>query len=321
VYIAAETRIEREALGPPMALEVTVYKKSQIPLLGFILLTGTLLAAGKSQESSMARLFPDIAGWQKKDRTAFYYPANLYEYINGAAENFLNYDFQVVAVQTYENPERKSLTVEIYRHSDPQDTFGVYSSEKPLNGNYLDIGTQGYYEQGTLIFFLGTHYIKMSAFELGLSGREILSRIAAEIIRRIGPQPGAPAPLAWLPAEGKVAHSERFLLKNVLGHRFLHCAFMADYMLQGGKFQGFIILATDAADAQDMVEKWLSLTGQKDVTPRAGVPIQVHDPFNGQIALEWQNRFLWGSVNAPANASLTFGEAVKKKLPLSGPIR
>ncbi len=295
--------------------------KKVVALLGYILLLQAAVAGIQSPESAMAALFPAIADWQKKDNPAFYYSATLYEYIDGAAENFLSYDFQELAVQTYENTGKKSLTVEIYRHSDAQNAFGIFSSEKPLVGNYLGIGTQGYYEKGTLNFLYGVYYVKMNAFELGVSDRQILTQIATALVRRLGPQPGMPAVLTWFPNDGKVAHSERFLLKNVLGHRFLHSAFMADYTQGSARFSAFIMLAADAPEAKTILTQWLAVAGQKEITPSADCSLHIRDPYNGTIAVEWHSRFLWGTVNAPENDSTSFREAVKHKLPLATEVR
>jgi hypothetical protein len=51
-------------------------------------------AALSGQFPDPAKLFPDIAGWQKKGNTEIFFPESLYKYIDGAAENFLGYDFK-----------------------------------------------------------------------------------------------------------------------------------------------------------------------------------------------------------------------------------
>jgi hypothetical protein len=200
----------------------------------------------------MNSFFPDIAGWEKKDGPSIYGPENLYEYIDGAAENFLNCDFQELVMLTYEDRQKHTLTVEIYRHRSLETAFGIYSSEKPLAGSYLPVGTEGYYEEGVLNFYTGPFYIKMSSFDLSGRDKAILLDFGNKISDRIGRQPGAPPELALFPPEGKIAHSERFVFKNFLGHPFLRSGFIADYEKQGKKFQVFIIRANDEDEARSM---------------------------------------------------------------------
>ena len=53
----------------------------------------------------LAGLFPEIAGWQKKGAVEIFSPENLYEYIDGAAENFIGYDFRSWRYRTTPMPK------------------------------------------------------------------------------------------------------------------------------------------------------------------------------------------------------------------------
>jgi len=66
-----------------------------------------------------------------------YTPDTLYEYIDGAADVFLSFDFQKLASLTYENHSKSTITVDIYRHNSERNGFGIYSQEKPQQGNFL----------------------------------------------------------------------------------------------------------------------------------------------------------------------------------------
>ena len=249
--------------------------------------------------AQMGSFFPNIAGWAKKDGPSIYGPENLYEYIDGAAENFLNYDFQELVMLTYEDRQKHTLTVEIYRHRSPETAFGIYSSEKPLAGNYFPVGTQGYYEDGVFNFYTGAYYIKMTSFDLSGRDKALFLDIGNKISDRIGRQPGAPPALAIFPLEGKIAHSDRFVYKNFLGHPFLHSGFIADYEKQGKKFQVFLIQAKDEAEARSMESQFLAVAAKPGISPAPAELYEFADPYNGRISLIRQEFYIAGTLNAP----------------------
>ena len=92
--------------------------------------------------------FPEMTGWKQSGEIQTFIPKNLYEYINGAADLYLTYDFQELKVAEYQNEKKASVTVDVYRHKTPLYAFGIYSQERLSEANFLDIGAQGYDEQG-----------------------------------------------------------------------------------------------------------------------------------------------------------------------------
>ena len=264
--------------------------------MGGCLVLGFLAAAsllGQSADSS--GLFPDIAGWQKKGAAEIYAPENLYEYIDGAAENFLSYDFKKLAVQNYANDKGQALSVEIYFHGSLENAFGIYSSEKPLAGNYLEIGSQGYSEAGILNFFCAAYYVKISGFELGDKDQDVLTNLARTLAGRIDPRAALPEILQAFPGTGKIANSERFILNNFLGHDFLRAAFVADYLAGGQKFQLFIIDAGSEAEARAMLEKYAALDKENPAPVIKPGELTINDPYNGLLRIFWQEKFICGS--------------------------
>ncbi|MDD8013312.1 MAG: hypothetical protein PHX05_07535, partial [Acidobacteriota bacterium] len=140
-------------------------------------------AAGPSAALDIAAFLPELEGWRKSGSAETFVPGNLYEHIDGAAENFLAYGFEKLAVQSYANRDRQALTAEIYFHGTPENAFGIYSSEKPLAGNYIRVGGQGYEEEGLLNFVSGACYVKLNSFDLGPAQAVVLKAPAEKIAR------------------------------------------------------------------------------------------------------------------------------------------
>ncbi|HUU05129.1 MAG TPA: DUF6599 family protein [Patescibacteria group bacterium] len=259
-------------------------------------------------------LFPELPGWQKQGKAETFLPETLYEHINGAAENFLGYDFEQLAVQNYVNGQKQTMIAEIYFHGTLENAFGIYSSEKPLAGDYFAVGGQGYAEEGVLNFFCDAYYVKLNSFDLGRQSNAVLTALAEKIAGAIGGKNVLPEMLAAFPAPGKIPHGERYILSNFLGHDFLHSAFVADYEQQGVKFQLFIIRAGSEGDAAAMLRKYAALDRENPAPVVKPGALAIHDPYNGLIRLFWRGAFIWGVVGPPASADALL-ETMAEKLP------
>lgn len=271
-----------------------IIKRIYVLFVGCLLISSSYMCVGETSNG----LFPKIEGWQQKGDVASYSPDTLYEYINGAADVFLSYDFVQCLTATLENSEKHSITIDIYRHADDKNGFGIYSQEKPSSGPFLQIGTQGYYEKGVLNFYKGSHYVKISGFDVGDNEYDLFKSIGEKIAARIPGQGFLPAVLTCFPASGKKENTERFISQNFLGHRFLGSAYIADYKLGDRDVQLFIIEGDKAETTEKMETAYLGFAEKK------GVPVQKKDgitrftdPYykrNGAMNFKRNGGLMWG---------------------------
>jgi len=240
--------------------------------------------------------FPEIARWRQSGEIQTFVPKTLFEYINGAADLYLSYDFQELKVAEYQNEKKASVTVEVYRHKTPTQAFGIYSQERLANANFIDVGTEGYIEDNVLNFLTGSYYVKISSYKTGAEDREILLRFAKKVLENLGEKGSLPSVLSSFPEEGEKKNSEKFINQNFLGYSFLHSAFTADYEFSGMKFKLFVIESEEGNDCRDMVQKYLQQTGspRKDVVEGR---YTISDPYHGEIDLQWQRAYIWGILN------------------------
>jgi len=240
--------------------------------------------------------FPEIAGWKQSGEIETFIPKNLYEYINGAADLYLMYDFEELKVAEYQNEKKASVTLDVYRHKTPLLAFGIYSQERLPEANVLNIGVQGYYEKGFLNFLTGPYYVKISTVNTGPEDREVLVAFANKVAENLREKGSFPSILSAFPAEEKQKHSEKFIAKNFLGYAFLHSSFTADYELQAKKFKLFVIEGKNKNECKDMIEKYLQTikSPRKDTTEGRFI---LSDPHHGEVDLQWQGRYIWGIIN------------------------
>ena len=240
-------------------------------------------------------LFPPVRGWTCTPGDKVYTPDNLWDLIDGAAELYLSYGFVDLTLADYSNHAGIDVRVELYRHSSTVNAFGMYCQERNSDYHFINVGTQGYIENGVLNFLCGAYYVKITTHRPGKQGRDAMTLIAGKIVEFLRQDSAWPAALALLPAEGKHHDSEAYIAENFLGYSFLHSAYVADY---GDKenVQAFIIELSNGEQAQRMASAYLKETHQEGNPVKDG-KFRIQDPNVGTVYLLLHGRYLCGVVH------------------------
>ena len=245
--------------------------------------------------------FPEIKGWKQSGEIQAFLPKTLYEYINGAADLYLAYDFQELKTAEFLNEKKASVIVDIYRHKTSRDAFGIYSAERPSDPNLVEIGAQGYIDKDILNFLTGNYYVKLNSFKTGPEDQEVLIAFARKFVESLGEKGSLPGILASFPEEGKKKHSEKFIARKFLGYTFLQSAFTADYELPDKKFRLFVIEGADANECKDMMQKYLKQVARPEKNIKED-RYTLTDPHHGEVELSWKGKHIWGilDISEPA---------------------
>ncbi|GAH29697.1 unnamed protein product, partial [marine sediment metagenome] len=226
--------------------------------LPFVLFFAFLNARGALLEeegvSSLHFLLPDVVTWKIPEAPQDYFPEILFEYINGAAEIYLSYDFKELTVGQYEKGDSNaSLIIEIYDMGNEINSFGIYSAERFPDSQFISLGNQGYLEDETLNFIVGKYYVKLLCFDSGEDSADFLKLFSQEVVKRVKDKGTLPPALAFFPKQGLVRNSEKFILRNFMGYSFLHSGYLANYKVEDLEFDCFLIEGENADDARNML--------------------------------------------------------------------
>ncbi len=252
-----------------------INKYFKILLILFILvsiLNGKAIPLDKGDVTSLISLLPKVENWKYSEEPQNFIPGNLYEYINGAAEIYLAYDFKELMVGQYEKDkevEEASLSVEIYDMGNEKNSFGIYSAERFSESQFIPIGNQGYLEEGTLNFVVGRYYIKLLCFDCGEKSDEILKSFSSKIVNRVEDKGQFPPALSHFPREGLIQNTEKYILRNFMGYSFLHDGYVASYNVNDQEFDCFIIEGKDEEDAQKMLKQYLEKKSNAEIKETA----------------------------------------------------
>ena len=264
-----------------------------------LFLTTSAAAIALLSCSSGASDFPEVSGWTQEGEVLIYDVDNLWEYINGAAELFVEYD-----VQTCRTTDLSSgdvvVTVDLYDMGTPLNAFGVYNRESSGSGEPLPGAVEALVSPPYQALLLkGATYVKVNAIEGELTesiGRELLESLASAL-------PGEtryPSELDLLPEAGKVIGSAGYQSEGFLGLTELTDCLYAEYSGAGDEpWQGFVILPASGTSV------WNALSADWESLEHNGLTVLYREiPYRGLVGVTQTDRGVLGVSGAADQAQL-----------------
>jgi len=248
----------------------------------------------------LAKLLAEpLPGHPKPDGNAsFYKPDTLYEYIDGGADVYLLYEFQVLQHQVFKSGAAE-ITADIYDMGKPENAFGIYSAERSPRYNYILVGAEGYRSKGVLNFFQDRYYVKLAGSGAGADA--LLDPFARTLSTRIAGSRTLPAVLSKLPRLRRVRHSEQYIRKDPIGHPFLAPAYVVSYASTTKESKLLISVASDPASAKlrlDQLARHFKQSGECVPAPELGEGgIRAKNSFEGAIIAGTQGRYVLVLLN------------------------
>ena len=164
--------------------------------------------------------------WALVDEPFRYQAKNLFDFINGAAEIFLEYGFVEVISQEYERGE-DAVVCAIYQMEDPQAAFGIFSYTRSPQKRSIALGDGAFVSELQLVFWQDRYFVKVESFSMREGSEEVLTSFAERISNAIGAHAPEPAVIARLPRKDLIPRSEK-LLEGRLGFNSLLATGRAD---------------------------------------------------------------------------------------------
>jgi hypothetical protein len=239
--------------------------------------------------------FPQIPGWTCAVDSMVYTPENLWNIIDGAADAYLLYGFVDLRTGEYRSPDSVDVRAELYKHSSPPNAFGIYSQERKPEYSFIQIGTEGYSEDGVLNFLCGTYYVKLTSHTTGPKGIAALRSVAETLVTYLHQENTLPRQLALLPSEGKIRRSESYIADSYLGYSFFRGAYVAQYD-SAGKVQLFVMAFESPAAARAALGRYMETLKVSSKQLQDG-EYSLADSNNGTIGVLLKSGYVCGVVN------------------------
>lgn len=200
----------------------------------------------------------EVMGQRDSSSPEFFDPENLWRYINGQAEMYLDYGFKLLVTSNYTSMDSSSsMTIEIYQMQSPNHAFGIYAAERSPNDNFIKMGVQGYLEENVLNFWKGLYYVKLSSSQSPSDAKKTLMELASVIANKIMGNYSEPELFACFPENNKVKMSERFIPNKFLGQPFLKNGYRVGYKRRSS-YQVFLVENDSREQAEEAFGKYRS---------------------------------------------------------------
>jgi hypothetical protein len=136
--------------------------------------------------------------------------ANLYGHIDGGAEVFLELGFERLEVQRYGRGGEEEISAEVYWMDDPMAALGIYLMKCGQETPDAAIAARHTANAYQVLLQKGAAYVTLYNLTGEAEPGQALVEFAKHIAGRL-PAVETPGPFAYLPAEGRIAGSERII--------------------------------------------------------------------------------------------------------------
>ena len=256
--------------------------------------------------------------WKPMKEVEFYSPDNLYEKINGKAEQYLDYDVAGLETVTFVNKDGEGFVdLYVYDMGEPLNAFGIFSAIRYPDEPAVDLGQSGYKSSG-YFFWKGIYYTQITLSDTGEDINKFALELAKDIASKQEELPAAIWGIDKFPAKDLIPNSVQYIKKKGLNLSFLNDVYTAIYQKEGNEITAFLTRKKDESEANIVFEEYrnhLSKYGTiSDETKTESESIIVGDVM-GYYDVIFQKGGIVGGTNAVDNRKIA--EEVSQEL-LSG---
>jgi Family of unknown function (DUF6599) len=162
----------------------------------------------------MEKFLPSsIHRWTVSDSALCYHGKAIFNYMDGAGEVYLAYDFRDLLVQRYACPGQEEILVEIFDMGLPRNAFGIFSYMEG-RGPAVAVGQAGEYKSGLLCFWKDHYFVCVQVDrenEEAKSAQLEMGKQISDAIRRDGDLPRI---LRYLPEGEYTPGTLRYFFRN-----------------------------------------------------------------------------------------------------------
>jgi len=260
-------------------------------------------APGVRQEVISLVPQPDSGeGWQWDFEPEIFTPENLYEYINGEAEVYNDYEFMemVTASHARSDDPMASVTFDIYDMGTTLNAFGIYSNYRRPVLEFGTIGEEAIVSELNLRFWKGTFFVQVNAGSMDEEVKGSLVKYAEKIAESIR-ETELPSEVFILPEEGQIPYTLRYMARGLLGQEAFSRSYEAKYMLPSGECSAFLVPKDSPDEAREALESFirnLLQQGQIDALPDFDglVTFSAETEYYGKFSALLSGRFIIGAI-------------------------
>jgi len=219
-------------------------------------LPGQKSEAGEKEKEILLALKP--VGFEGSAKVTAYNNANLYEKIDGKADQYIEAGFQGLFTRLFTNKNDNTPGMELYLFDmgNARNAFSIYSMQKRPGVESADGLKFGYKTSNSLYFACGKYYAEFIGFSESGELVKTMTQIAKDIQTSLQVDNAAIPEFALFPQQGMVPDSFKLYTKNAFGFEGLTDTFTAQYDIDGQPVTAFLSRRSTPAEASDVLSKY-----------------------------------------------------------------
>jgi hypothetical protein len=162
-------------------------KKQVLIILPFFLLVALSYVNGQDK-NNIAKILPEdgyFKNWRVKDSIRTFTGEDLFSYIDGGADIYLEYGFNQVVSCKYRNLQATDIHVEVYKMTSDTAAFGIFTINSSGKGQPIDLGNKAYVYDYYLDFLKGPYFVRCTSSKKDALIMDTLQMFAAYVDNKI----------------------------------------------------------------------------------------------------------------------------------------
>ncbi len=136
--------------------------------LGIAAMVLLVIAGVSGCKKKAANPFPDsgvVAGWEKTGDTRVFAAKDLWQYIDGDAEQYISTGVVTVSTSDYKFQGKLEATVDVYTMGDPAGARKILETGQTKEAKTVSLGDAGIQYAQSVIFRKGPYLVRIVAYE------------------------------------------------------------------------------------------------------------------------------------------------------------
>lgn len=242
-------------------------------------------------------------GWVMEDKPVLYTKDNLFDYINGEAELYFPYGFEVLATARYVNAKNPavSLVMDVYKMGSLTHAFGMYANYRRSDDDSVNAGADAVISPSQMLMYQDRYYVRLQASGAPEIEKNIFLACAQALSKNLPQTLSRPKELDVFKISAVIPNSERYIAQSLLGYAFFRHGYMADATVNSEQVQVFMVPEASqeaARKAFDQYRTYLKESGTEARTTETAdrISLIATDPLYGGVAVQQAGRYLTGAV-------------------------
>lgn len=297
-----------------------------VTIIGCLLLLGLFTTQPVAADDPENRILPVSGfapGWVLKGPVKPYAAEDLFEYINGEAELYLQYGFKDLASGFYQKDrdEEQGVSADVYRMASPLEAFGMFANFRRPEAEKVQVGAEGFISPSQLMFFQGAFFVQLNASGTPSQDRKTFLGLAEKISGNLPPSSGSPPELDLLNIPALISRTEKYIPRSVLGYPFFNNGLTAQALLAGRPVRIFVLLESSVEEARNSAQAYEKALKEKGIALKKekgadGEILYALDPLYGGLCLQARGKFVLGVADLPdPTQGLPLIQQLQKRFP------